>query len=538
MDNASRSSGPAKDGPPASSRADADKPSLDAAAESAGSVEVELKFTLDPARARKLLKSSTVKRAARGKAARSRLVSTSFDTRQHTLRKAGAALRVRRGGRQVQQTLKLPADGPVGMQNNEEWNVALDGEQPDLRLFPRPVQRRLQRSQHPLRLKPVFTTEIERTTRILHRRGTRIELALDRGRIVGHASTPREQPVCELELELLKGDPLVMLDLALELAEELPLQPLFQSKAMRGYMLARPSLRPARFKARDVPLDAGMSVGQAFGDIAGEALRHLQANQQLVLDGLPGGIHQARVAMRRMRAALRAFKSILPYDKRKAFNGELRWFQSRLAPARDWHVFVTETLPRTARDADPELIKELRKLAMRERRRATAEVSALLRGRRFARLLLQFQRWLLALESDHGELFEQPLRPFAVKVLDKTRRDFLLDCRPLSRMSEEDRHTLRKSGKKARYATEFFSGLWDGPDKKHYLKLMETLQDRLGDANDAVVARLVMASLSPRNLDHAGLLLVQDWSRQREVQAVRKGQPLWRQMQRAKPFWH
>jgi inorganic triphosphatase YgiF len=512
-------------------------PNDDPTTEATGSVEVELKFTLDPVRANKLLKSTTVKRAARGKASRRKLVSTYFDTRQHTLRKAGAALRIRRGGKRLEQTLKLPADGPVGMQNQEEWNATIEGDQPDLHLYPRGVRRKLQRSRHPLRLWPIFTTDIERSTRVLQRRGTRVELALDRGCIVGHAATPREEPVCEVELELLKGNPLVMLDIAMELAESQHLQPLFQSKAMRGYVLARPALRPARFKALDVPLDVGMSVGEAFEAIAGEALRHLQANKQLVLDGLPGGIHQSRVAMRRMRAALRAFKSILPYDKRKAFNGELRWFQARLAPARDWHVFLTETLPRVARKADPALIERLRRLALRERRRATAEAQTLLQGRRFVRLLLQFQRWLLALEGDHGELFERPLKPFALTVLDKTRRDFLHDTRPLSRMSEEDRHTLRKNGKKARYATEFFSGLWEGEHTKRYLKLMESLQDQLGVANDAVVARMVLASLSPRSLDHAGLLLVQDWSREREVQAVRKGQPLWRKMQRSPPFW-
>ena len=134
-------------------------------------------------------------------------------------------------------------------------------------------------------------------------------------------------------------------------------------------------------------------------------------------------------------------------------------------------------------------------------------------------------------------MFEMPLKPFAASVLDKTRRDFLLDTRPLSRMSEEDRHSLRKRGKKARYATEFFSGLWEGPQVERYLELMEEIQDRLGEANDAVVARMLMASLSPRVLDAPGLLLVQSWSTARELACIRAGQPLWRRMQRAEPFW-
>lgn len=502
-------------------------------------IESEMKFSLDSLQLRKLLQSKRVKQAAEGRAVRRELVSTYFDTRQHSLRKAGAVMRVRQSGERFEQTVKLPAPGPIGMQNFEEWTIPLPAGQPDLHRLEQSVVRRLRPGGRRLNLRPMFTSEIQRTTLVLKRGATRFEMALDEGRILGHASRQREFAVCEVEFELLEGPPLQMLDFILTLSDEIDLQPLYLTKAQRGYALARPALRLRQTKASAVALTPDINVGEAFRRIVGEAVGHLQSNQQPILEGQPGGIHQARVSIRRIRAALRAFKRVLPYDKRKAFNGEFRWFQARLAPARDWHVFLSETLPqinndRAAAPVDP---ARLQKLAVKERRRATREARELLCSRRYTRLLLQFQRWLLALESDNAAMFDMPLMPFATSVLDRTRRDFLLDTRPLSRMSEEDRHSLRKRGKKARYATEFFSGPWQGAPVERYLELMEAIQDRLGEANDAVVARMLMASLSPRALDARSLLLVQDWSQSRELECIRAGQPVWRRMQRARPFW-
>ncbi|MFV8818797.1 CHAD domain-containing protein [Haliea sp. E17] len=505
-------------------------------------IESELKFAVAPRTAGKLLKSTILKQAATGKRRKRRLVSTYFDTRQHTLRKAGAALRVRRGGDSgsCEQTIKLPAPGPAGMQNYEEWNTPVDGPEPELRRFDSAALRRLGEGKFKARLEAVFTTDVERTSIHLVRGNTHFMLDLDIGELCGHGKRERREPVCEAEFELLSGDPLRMLDFLLELDRDIGWHPLYMTKAQRGYALARPALRVKRSKARTVALEPGASVGEAFLCIVGEALGHLQRNLQPALQGQPEGVHQARVAIRRTRAALRGFKSILPYDKRKAFNGEFRWLQSRLAPARDWHVFHSETLPQIAREAPAQSddLRRLHQLATRERKHATAEAREALAGQRFTRLMLQFQRWLLSLDKASGDIFTQSLQPFALSVLGRAHRDLLLDGRPLSKMTEEERHALRKRGKKSRYAMEFFSSLWQGAAADLYLKQLEQLQDRLGEANDAVVARKLIASLPPRALSSSGLLLVQDWSAAREASCRRAGQPVWRKMQRATCFWH
>ncbi len=501
-------------------------------------IETEIKFTLDANTARNIRSSRLVrKNTQRSKPGRGYL-STYYDTRQHLLRKSGIALRVRKVGDRIEQTIKIPIEGSVGMLNFEEWTVPLESDQPDLSLFDAAVIARFNPKKRKINLLPVFTTDIERTVIELNYQGSSIELALDQGRIVGHGRHARAVDVRELELELLSGSPVDMLDLALALNEDFEIHPEHRTKAQRGYALVRRSLRPRAVKAKHVLLDSRMSAGQAFHKIMADALQQLFQNERPTIEGMPGGIHQARVSIRRIRAALRAFKRVLPYDKRKAFNGEFRWFQHRLAPARDWHVFYSETLPRI-HDQKPNArvnLRRLKKLALIERRRATRDAVEVFRTRRYTRLLLQFQRWLLTLDPAKPPL-DAPVTEFAIAVMKKSRRYLLTDLRPLSRMTEDEVHELRKRGKKARYATEFFCDLWDQDEVKDSIRPMEKLQDLLGEANDASVARRVLAAVPPRALHSSAFALVQRWSDEQSRRCIKSGQVIWRMIHKVPPFW-
>lgn len=502
-------------------------------------IESEIKFSLNAATTQAILKSRLIERSSTGKPQRKRLQSSYFDTRQHLLRKSGVSLRVRRSEDSFEQTIKVPAAGPVGMLTCEEWNVHLESDEPDLSKFDNVLLARFNPRRRKLKLRPVFTTDVKRTTIQLKRGKTRFELALDVGAIESHGKKLRRSPICEIEFELLAGPPLAMLEFALQLSEQFELHPEHRTKAARGYALVRPALGPRPTKARDMPLDPDMTVGEAFRQIVSGALSQLYSNEIPTIEGKPGGIHQARVAIRRIRAALRAFKTSLPYDKRKAFNGEFRWFQQRLSPARDWHVFLDETVPRIRRNRPNARVNldRLRRIALRERRRATNEARALFRSRRYTRLLLQFQCWLLALERENRLWFDSKLEPFARRVLKKTRRDFLVDRRPFSRMTPDELHELRKRGKKARYATEFFAGLWQTGSAVTGIAMMKALQNELGEANDAAMARQVLASLQPKALKPSTLELVHNWSEQQVRRNIRSGQAVWRKFQDTKPFW-
>jgi CHAD domain-containing protein len=283
-----------------------------------------------------------------------------------------------------------------------------------------------------------------------------------------------------------------------------------------------------------------MTIAEAFLACARSALDHLAANEALTLGGWPGGIHQSRVAIRRQRAVLRAFKRALPYDSRKAFNYEFRWFQKKMEPARDWHVFLDETLPFMAADGiDKESLDKLRRLAVVERRRESRVAAEYLTSRRFARLILHFERWLelLPAEDPLGKL-QRALRPFATKVLERTHRDLTtIDTRPLVHMSSTDLHALRIRGKKARYAGELFRALYPEVVTARQLALLASFQDRLGRANDAATARQIVATIKASRIPARDVALLSDWAEEQIRSCTVAAQPHWRKLQRMEPFW-
>lgn len=499
--------------------------------------EIGVRLSLSPDTAKKLIKSKSLKLRRKGGGTQRHLTSVYFDTPRHVLRKSGIALRVRDDGERKIQAIVAPLG-----EGHQELSAAVEGDRPELGRIPDPeLARRLSRRRCTDRLQSVFVTEVDRTTLRLKASGTEVKLAVDQGVIrVDNNGHSREEPICEAELALVSGDPVRMMELALEVCEAYDATLTHQTRAQRGYALARPALRPGPRKAVLVSLTSDLTVGESFHIIVNGALDHLFGNQVPILRGDPGGVHQSRVAMRRLRAALRAFKAVLPYEKRKAFNSELRWFQQRLAPARDWHVFLDETLPLIGH-SNPgceEHLKKLRRVAREERRRTTHEAVEYLESRRYARMILKFQSWLADLENEiPAGTYERPVQPFARSVLRRTHRDLVRETRPLMRLPGEDVHTLRKIGKKARYATEFFSTLWTGDEVKPYLKLMARLQDKLGSSNDAVVARQILWNIRPGRLEPETIRLVQSWSEARIDHCIRTAQPHWRRLRKATPFW-
>jgi CHAD domain-containing protein len=65
----------------------------------------------------------------------------------------------------------------------------------------------------------------------------------------------------------------------------------------------------------------------------------------------PDVVHQMRVAMRRLRAAISLFKEMLADERRGAIRSELKWISNELGAARDFDVFIAKVLQPVRRDA-------------------------------------------------------------------------------------------------------------------------------------------------------------------------------------------
>ena len=511
--------------------------------------EIEIKLALSPEAARKLLASRRYRHLAAGPPIHRQLVTTYFDTPRHVLRKAGIALRVRDDGECRVQTVKLAADGMAGLTSRTELSTPVSGDRPELGplreggVVPALARRR------DADLKPVFTTRLERTALRLKTRHAQVELAIDQGVIQAYTNSGlREEAICEAEFELLSGNATALFDLALDVCQASDARPLYLTKSDRGYALARRSHRPKPEKARPVALAKNLLALDAFDAVVRAALTQLERNHAPMLAGEPDGVHQVRVALRRLRAALRAFEPLLPYHERKSFSSEFRWFQRRLAAARDWHVFASETVPLLMADAtangtaggvaQSRQAKRLQRIAQYERRRATATAVAHFSSRRYARLLLMFQRWVAGLQRDlEDSEINRRVIPFARKILRDDRRRLLEEERPLGQLPGEAVHELRKRCKAARYTAESFGSLWAGESVNACLSAMEEFQDRVGEANDARAAVRLVCGLRPGRLEPGVLAWVQGWSQKRAGERINAAADSWRRLRRLTPFW-
>ncbi len=244
-------------------------------------------------------------------------------------------------------------------------------------------------------------------------------------------------------------------------------------------------------KALPVPTDATMSSIGAFRLIALSCLNHLQNNEAGVCrSDEPEFVHKARVAIRRLRSAIRLWQPRLPEDFVTRFDPLWQELANKLGDTRNWDVFLAETLPALA-DALPGRV-EVERLSSHARRRCANSRKAsrsALKSAVYSRLLIDFSAAIQSLPDDAAG----SLARFVPRCLDKRARR--VEDRAAAALGTDDaaRHRLRVAFKQLRYAVEFFTPILAGPVLANYHQSASDLQDLLGRLNDLAVASQLVA---------------------------------------------
>lgn len=461
-------------------------------------------------------------------ASHERLLNTYFDTPALDLRGARMAVRERRVGAHVLLTVKTAGTSVGGLSRRGEWEAPRP--RGVLRFAPfvddAALAQRLD-AWAPM-LVPVFHTDFTRRTWLLAHRGARIELALDEGELRSDAgSRARRDRILEVELELLDGPLDALLDLAhtLVLGPEghtvraLRMWPAQRSKAERGYALFRGE-RVVPLKAAAVELAPGMDVREACQAACLAALAHLQANAEGLLRAPldarhlpdPEFVHQARVALRRLRTGLRLFRAQLPAPWVAHWSTEWKALASGLGAARNWDVFATETLPALlpANDARPEA-RALRDWVQAQRLQANRHAVALLAAPSHALALLAFTRSLLALPARRGVA---DLTALAQAQLREGHARLREQAREARRLGPDGRHELRLVLKKLRYTQEFLASLLPARRVARSTATLAEAQTLLGELNDLSTAQALLAQVP----DTVAPALVAQWQQGLQAQ--------------------
>ncbi|MFO1057660.1 MAG: CHAD domain-containing protein [Dongiaceae bacterium] len=510
--------------------------------------EVELKLEIAPEAIGRLRRNPLVRSLVTERGRTRRLRTVYFDTPELLLSKQGMALRIRHDGQHRIQTLKQPMLGPAGLQSNREMECEVAADVPDLaRIEDAPLQAFFAAHGVAGSLAPIFETRIERRTWPLHMFDSTIELALDVGEI---RSGERTQPICEAELELRSGRRGRLFELALALHESMPVRLGNHTKAARGYRLfTAATAEPVR--AAPVRLDPAMTAGEAFAEIARSCLDQLRGNEACTRRGEdPEGIHQMRVAVRRFRSLAGAYRPLFDETVHARLGEELRWLQQQLGPARDWDVFVDQTLAPMAERLPHEMALELLRREAAGLRDAARKVAlAALDDPRYTALLLHVGLWLEAGSwarpgSDGAPPpAAQPVVPFAAALLQKHHRRMRKQGGRHAELSEPELHRLRIIGKKLRYNGEFFRDLFPKRGRRSYLDQLNLIQETLGSLNDAAVGRGLIRQLEERLAERApalagravGLLL--GWQAARVDADLGRIGGVWDAFVELGPFW-
>lgn len=503
-------------------------------------METELKLLLAPEDLRRLRRNPRIRALQQGRASTRRVRSVYYDTPQFTLLRAGLALRLRSDGKRWLQTLKTEGQAVAGLHLREEWEWPLPGESLDFGLLATTPEAKLFRTARLRKaLAPVFATEFTRTSlRLGFADDSLAELCLDSGEV---RSGRRTAAISEAELELLAGSRLWLFELALELAERVPLRLGQASKAERGYALAR-GVPPRPVKAASLALDERGSVAAAFSTIVHSCIAHLLANETGFLAGRdPEYLHQVRVALRRLRACFSLFKAVIPQPLFAPVVEQLREQNAALGRARDWDVFVHEMLRALrAQRADEAAVAAFARRCLRLGRVHLRAAQATVAAAAWQRLWLELGRQLAeGAWMQEDATLALPLGVFAANLLQQRAAILKRRGKELRELDAAGRHRLRIAAKKLRYAAEFFAALYPRRRVRPYVQSLAAMQEVLGGLNDAAtLLRLLPEALAGARAPDARVAgMIEGWSAASTHLQLDALIGAWDHWQRQKPFW-
>lgn len=506
--------------------------------------EVELKLRIPPDALPRLMNHRLLRRLGKTGPVQKRMVSTYFDTPDFRLMRERIALRVRKIGQRHIQTVKCAPTVENGINSRNEWEREVTADRPNVKgVGNKRVRRLLTAGKVRRHLAPQFVTDVKRATWPLTLRDARVELAVDVGEI---KSSNGSVPVCEAEFELKSGSIDGVYALAQELHKSIPftLEPL--SKAERGFALVAKT-QPKAQRAQALTLDKDCTIAEAFQRIGRNCLLHLRANEAAVRTAQNAeGVHQFRVAIRRLRSALTAFRDLLPKGERRRIANQMRWIAHRFGHARDWDVF-NGALLREVREhmAGDRSLTPFAVAAKAARGDAYAAVAETIASPRYTESLLTLEGWWEsgAWVESLGKDRDESAIDYARRSLKKLhRRAHKLGDR-LETLSEPELHELRKRAKKLRYAAEFFRTLFPAKAAKVYINALSEIQDRLGALNDGVAAKHLLGEFEKRRdgMDPAVLArasgAIAGWSAARLAEDLKRLPAAWARFADVKPFW-
>jgi triphosphatase len=350
----------------------------------------------------------------------------------------------------------------------------------------------------------------------------------------------------EVARMVLTGPAPAVLDLARRLAAALPLLPPSQSLGAEAISLATGQVPPPRRHGAPDTSEAA-SAEACFTMAIGHLLEVALQVAPIARTGLDiEGVHQLRVALRRLRSLLKVFRPITGCKQGRALDGVLRDMLGLLGPARDWDVFLAgigagmeALLPEDKR------LKSLLRAAEAKRQAAYAALAEALDGPGWRAAVISGlaflleKPWRAGADEERLGLLDAPPQDFAALVLDKRWRRLLEAGAEIETLPDEALHELRLDAKRLRYASEVFAPVFPKKAARRFQRRLAALQEELGRSNDAAVARSLAQSLA-REKDEGrawAIGVAEGWCLARSVAEHNGVLKTWEKLSAKESFW-
>jgi triphosphatase len=427
-----------------------------------------------------------------------RLHSVYLDTAEFALAHAGVALRLRRQAGRWEATVKWAGEVDGAVHARPELNVPM--ERPPRYPFALPagpLNIHLAALVAGRPLQPVLVSEVRRRRMDVMTSSAPggpplAELALDAVHLHPPGDAEREETYAEVEIERTSGQRRDVNGLARLLRRRFDLAHSPDSKLARGLALVGGGA-PTGPAGAIAPVVGRDSVAQAARKVIARHLRRLQQNDPGTRLGEdPEALHDMRVAVRRLRAALRVFEPAFAVRACTRLRDELRWLGGQLGTVRDVDVQIghLKAFGTSAPPAHRGGLEPFRRYLEAERVRRRRDLLAALDSERYfalLRMLEEVSRGQAMARRDQAAA-QAPIALVGRRALKKAFRRLLRRGRQVrTAPTPEDLHALRIRAKRLRYLLEFLREVTGKPGRR-LVKQLVRLQDLLGAYHDAVVA--------------------------------------------------
>ena len=440
-----------------------------------------LRLNLDPADIALLIQHPLLSTAPK----RRRIHQTVFDTPDNALAKLGLSVNETRILRKTTLTVQETAGAGA------TWSASTIPGAFDFATLIDTSKTAERLSQHASTLRPLFTLDLSQRIWTVQIRSAQVEVVLEDGTLATASdATQRSSHICELQLRLVAGQAAALYGVARLLSRQVRLHPIRDSLLARALAFCN-GVEPRPVKAKRVKIDPKSTAISVFKHVAWHCIDQLQANEQGVFE--PNNvefIHQARVALRRLRTALRLFNTALPAAFSDKWSQAWRDVGEQLGNARNWDVFCSELLPAIAADlGDHPDVQQLTAFAEQQRTAAHEQTQTWLRGRRYSLTLIAFCEALQTLPDRDTVRIDA----FAHQSLKKRHKRFCRGARIAHTLSAEARHEVRIELKKLRYTLDFFESLYGQKQLQAFLHGLAETQELLGHMNDLATGEILLA---------------------------------------------